>query len=149
MTPLALLISVFLASLLGGLLPFINTELIVLAAAAAAPSQLLLPLILIAATTQMVAKTVLYLGGRGLMRFPNRRLRFDAAVRNAKRLEHGGSVFLFVSAATGFPPFYLMSIASGAMKLPFGRFLVLGFIGRLVRFGAVMGAPHLIRTATQ
>jgi membrane protein YqaA with SNARE-associated domain len=145
MTPLALLISVFFACLLGGLVPFINTELIVLGAAAAAPTRLLVPLILIATTTQMVAKTVLYLGGRGLMRLPNRHRRFDTALRTAKRLEKGGSAFLFVSAATGFPPFYMMSIASGAIRLPFTRFFVLGFIGRLVRFGAVVGAPQLIR----
>lgn len=52
---------------------------------------------------------------------------------------------LFASAFTGFPPFYLTSIASGAVRLPFSRFLVIGFAGRLLRFGALVMVPQALK----
>ena len=52
---------------------------------------------------------------------------------------------LFASASTGFPPFYVVSVASGALHIQFRRFLLIGFLGRTIRFAIELDrheAPH-------
>ena len=44
---------------------------------------------------------------------------------------------IFVSALTGLPPFYAVSIAAGGLRLSLRRFLAAGFVGRAIRFGAL------------
>jgi membrane protein YqaA with SNARE-associated domain len=39
----------------------------------------------------------------------------------------------------------MVTVASGAVRFPLPRFLMWGFAGRLLRFTAVVYAPHLIR----
>jgi membrane protein YqaA with SNARE-associated domain len=146
MSALAICLSTFLGCLIGSFVPLVNTELVVLGAAAAAPPALLLPLILIAATTQMAAKSVLYFAGGGLLRVSWSR-RLSAALERGRGTQRSGSLFLFVSALTGFPPFYLVSIASGAMRVPFARFLIIGMAGRTIRFIAVVMLPHFLKSA--
>lgn len=147
MSPFALCFSVFGGCLLGSLVPLVNTELIVLSAAAAAPRSLLLPIVLIAATTQILAKSLLYLVGGGMLRLPHNRYttRVHDTLARAQQHRKVGSLALFASAATGFPPFYLTSIASGAVRIPFPQFVSIGFIGRLLRFSAIVLLPLAIK----
>ena len=148
MTALALCLSTLVGCLLGSFVPVINTEIIVLTAAASAPAHLLLPLILIASSAQMVAKCALYFAGSGLMRMPRGRLtrKVEAALLQAQSRRGASSAVLFASASTGFPPFYVMSVASGALHIGFKRFVILGFIGRTLRFTALVMVPYLIKT---
>ncbi|HEX6560079.1 MAG TPA: hypothetical protein VF021_11470 [Longimicrobiales bacterium] len=148
MTPLAILVSAFAGCFVGSLVPLVNTEVVVLAAAAAAPRSLLIPLVLVAAGTQMLAKALLYAAGAGLLRLPAGRLsrRLQPAVERASQLKGTSNTVLFVSATTGLPPFYLMSIAAGVLHLKFRKFMVIGFIGRVLRFSAVIAAPQLLHT---
>ena len=147
MGPSALLLATFGSCLVGSFLPVVNTEIVVLAAAAATPPQLIVPLILIAATSQMLAKAVLYHAGGGLLKLPRNRYTrgLHAAIDRGATMRNTGAALLFSSAAVGVPPFYLTSIASGAMRLPLRRFLFVGFIGRLLRFTALVLLPHVIR----
>ncbi|HUF50385.1 MAG TPA: hypothetical protein VMN60_06095 [Longimicrobiales bacterium] len=149
MSPHALLITTFGGCLVGSFVPLVNTELVVLAAAAAAPPQLIVPIILIATATQMLAKAVLYQLGGGLLRLPHNRYtqRFHAAVARGATMRNTGSALLFTSAIVGFPPFYLTTIASGALRLPLARFLIIGSVGRLLRFTALVLLPQLIKAA--
>ncbi len=145
---LALLLSTMVGCFVGSLVPVINTELIVLAAAAAAPPELAGVLVLIASATQMAAKSILYLAGAGLLHLPRGRMaeRLERALASAEAHQGASGTLLFTSASTGFPPFYVISVASGALRLDFWRFLLLGFLGRTVRFGVVVALPQLVKT---
>ena len=44
---------------------------------------------------------------------------------------------VLVSAVVGLPPFYVVSVAAGAMGLQFRRFVFVGTLGRLLHFAAV------------
>jgi membrane protein YqaA with SNARE-associated domain len=147
MTSLALCLSTLIGCLVGSFVPVINTEIIVLTAAASAPASMLLPLILIASSAQMVAKCALYFVGSGLLRLPRGRFasRIDAALAKAGSRRGSSSAVLFASATTGVPPFYVMSVASGALKVGFSRFVIVGFIGRTLRFSALVLIPYLIK----
>jgi membrane protein YqaA with SNARE-associated domain len=56
-----------------------------------------------------------------------------------------GFSLLFASALTSVPPFHLAAIASGIVRIPFVRFVLLCLAGRALRFGILAGAPLLLR----
>lgn len=56
-----------------------------------------------------------------------------------------GFGLLFASALTSVPPFHLAAIASGIVRIPFGRFVLLCVAGRALRFGILAGVPQLVR----
>jgi membrane protein YqaA with SNARE-associated domain len=147
MSPAAICASTFVACLIGSFIPLVNTELVVLSAVAIAPSSLTIPIVLIAVFTQMSAKSVLYGAGSGLLRIPNGRhtAKLHAALQRAQTWQKSGSLFLFASATTGFPPFYLTSVASGAIRVPFARFFAIGLLGRLLRFSALVFIPWVLK----
>lgn len=147
MSALALCFSTFAGCLIGSFIPLVNTELVVLGAAAVAPPGLTIPLILIASITQMMGKSVLYYAAAGLVTLPAGRWsdRLDRAIASAQRYTTGSTTLLFASATTGMPPFYLTSVASGALRLDFRRFFIVGLIGRTLRFSVIVMAPQVIR----
>jgi membrane protein YqaA with SNARE-associated domain len=147
MSDVVLLLSTFAGCLLGSFVPLVNTELVVLGAAAVAPAHLMVPLILVASLSQMIGKSCLYYAGAGLLRLPpgHWSAKLEKATAGAERFAAGSTTLLFASAATGFPPFYLTSVASGVVHLDFRRFLIVGLIGRTLRFTAVVLAPQIIR----
>lgn len=96
---------------------------------------------------QMVGKVLIYLAGAGAIRMPLRESHWERLGIARERLERSriGTVpFLFVSAATGWPPFYFVSLLAGVLRLGLGTFVVPGFLGRLVRFGVIAAFPHLL-----
>lgn len=124
---------------LGGVLPWISAEAVLLGAALALPPSLLPALVLSCALGQMVGKGGLY----GVMRWAPHRLpqrarrvlnRVEPLSRRPRLL--GGSVF--TGAAAGLPPFYLVTLASGLAGLPLATFALAGLGGCLVRYGALM-----------
>ncbi len=145
---LALILSTMVGCFIGSLVPVINTELIVLAAAAAAPPELAVALVLVASISQMAAKSLLYLAGTGLLRLPLGWMgrHVEQALAKAQAQQAASGTLLFTSASTGFPPFYVMSVASGALRIDFRRFLVVGFLGRTLRFAVLVAFPVVIKT---
>lgn len=143
---LELLLGLFAATAVSGIVPLVNAELLVLGAAAAVPAAGL-PLVAVVSTVgQMVTKGVLF----GLARWAPSRL--PARARRALEKpsaaveERGTAVgtLLFTSAATGVPPFYGVSLAAGAVGVGLGRFLLAGGLGRLVRFGVLAWLGHTV-----
>ena len=128
-----------------GLVPFVNAELYLLAASAAAPPELAIPLVLAATLGQMTAKAAMYGAGRGVVRLPGKRAKgwFEEAEAWAQTRPNTGGTLVLVSAASGFPPFYLTSIACGIIRYRFLPFFALGFLGRFIRFGAVVLFPQI------
>jgi membrane protein YqaA with SNARE-associated domain len=135
----------FALSVAGGLIPFINVEAWLVGVSAVCPDAALVPMVLAATFGQVAAKVLLYRAGGGARDWGRRR----AAPRLAameQRLERGasrGTGVVFASALTGFPPFYLVSLAAGVVRFRFPRFLVLAVVGRLVRFTLVFLLPRI------
>jgi membrane protein YqaA with SNARE-associated domain len=50
---------------------------------------------------------------------------------------------VFISSAVGIPPFYVITIFAGALRLQFGRFIAVGACGRILRFGVLVLVPQL------
>ncbi len=134
-------------TVVSAVVPWVNAELIVLSFPVLTQSPLeLTALVLVATAGQMTGKIAVYWTGRGAGKLPKKRTA-AAIERWRQRFERkpaSASGFVFLSSAVGIPPFYLMSLVAGALKLDFGRYFFFGTCGRLVRFGLVAFAPHLI-----
>lgn len=144
MATMALLGSLMAASLVSALVPVVNAEALIVAAAWAAPTEMAIAVAAIGALGQMVGKTVLFLGGRKAAEAASHgsaRTRAWADRLNGRPLL--ARVTLFAAALVGLPPFYLMAVAAGAASISLGAFLVIGAVGRFLRFYALARIPGL------
>jgi membrane protein YqaA with SNARE-associated domain len=149
LSTLALYAATFLMGLVSGTVPFvINLEIYLLGVAALskAPAPAIVGL---AAAGQMLAAYLLYLAGRGVLgaKFVRWKRR-EAAVKAFERYRAHSLALVAVSSITGIPPFYGVSLAAGTVRFPMARFLIVGTIGRVIRFTLVYLAPawlHLKR----
>lgn len=135
----ALLTSAFVMSIVSGLIPIVNAEVLVAGAAVAVPPGYVIPVIVVCSVGHMAAKAGLYAGARWLPeRLPAKaRDRLERASEKTRRLEQAGFTLVLVSAAVGIPPFYLITLAAGAMRMNFTWFIVVGLLGRGVRFAVI------------
>lgn len=140
----------FALTVVSAILPWVNAEVMVLALPTFAHSPLeLVMLVLVATAGQMTGKVVVYWSGRGAGNLPKGR-RAQAVERWRERFERrprSALGFVFLSSAVGIPPFYVMSLLAGAMRMGFGRFLFFGTCGRLVRFGILAFFPYVMMSA--
>jgi membrane protein YqaA with SNARE-associated domain len=141
MEPAYILWAAFGSCAISGVVPLVNAELVVGAAVLALPPQYRLPLVIVCAVGQMIAKAGIYAGSRWLPdRFiAGRAPTYDAAVAKLKRHRGIGRAVVFGSAFVGLPPFYIVSVACGALRYDATAFIVFGLLGRALRFGAVAG----------
>lgn len=135
----------FLFSLVGGIVPVFNIEVFLLSLATLSPQSEVLPVALAASLGQMAAKSILYLSGRGLVRLPFRVAndRIAAITGRLARAERGATTLVLASALTGIPPFYVVSVAAGVLRLRFARFFAVGCAGRFLRFALIVALPRL------
>jgi membrane protein YqaA with SNARE-associated domain len=141
----AVLLTTFAATAAGGFIPVFNTELYLLAVTAMTPAWMRLPLALMATVGQMTGKAIMYGAGRGMVNLPLGR-HAERLARVQRRLENARwpRLFLFWSAITGFPPFFIVSVLCGTVRFPFVTFILIGLAGRAIRFSIVVFFPHLI-----
>lgn len=139
-------VATFVYCVAAGLVPIVNAEIYLVAVAAAATPATLPWVVVMAAAGQMAAKLVLYYAGRGAVHLPIRRARasLDAVWARAERWR-SKDLFFFSSATTGLPPFYATAVLAGTLRYPLGRFVVLGLLGRAIRFGAIVALPPVAR----
>jgi membrane protein YqaA with SNARE-associated domain len=101
--------------------------------------------VLLASAGQMAGKCFLYWAGRGSCRFQSAGI--GRVVGSwTKRFEGSPSRLLalvFLSSAVGIPPFYVITILAGALRIKFGPFIGIGAFGRLVRFSLLVAIPQL------
>lgn len=146
-TALGFLAGSLVIGLVSGLVPVVNTEAYLLAVAAFAPRDRLLPVVVLTTLGQMIAKSLLYFAGSGAM---SPRLLGARAARLAEmknRLESaptGVAALVFASAAAGWPPFYLVSLAAGSLRYSLARFILVGGSGRLLRFAALVAVCRFL-----
>jgi membrane protein YqaA with SNARE-associated domain len=135
-----------LVAFVSGLVPFVSAEAYLVSVSALAPGAALGGVVAAATFGQMAAKVLLYLTGRGLLHVPLRRP--EACSGRVARLLASGegkaAALVFASAVSGIPPFYVVTLAAGALGFPLRRFVVLGVLGRLLRFAGVFLAPRLL-----
>jgi membrane protein YqaA with SNARE-associated domain len=135
------------------LVPLINIEAYLGVRAAVATVGGVWALALAAAAGQMAGKVVWYYLGASALSWGWVRRRVEKP-KNAARLElwrrrtqerPGLTGFLvFVSAFTGLPPFAILSVLAGQLRMSLTLFLVLGLVGRWLRFlGILVGAEWL------
>lgn len=139
--------STFLLCFVGGIVPVINSEIVLIGVSSIVNPSLLLPVAFVATLGQMAAKSLCYYSGQGLLRFSPARCEQGLQQLEARFAQWGKStdLLIFISALGGVPPFYLMPFAAGSLRLHFGRFFLNGFVGRLLRFAFVLAGPQLVK----
>lgn len=130
------------------LVPILNIEayLAALAAKGVAP---LWMLAIAAALGQMVGKVVYYYVGRSSLRWSwvHRKTetpRFQVTLerwraRVSDRPVYTGLV-LFASASAGLPPFAILAVIAGSLRVSLTLFITVGLVGRCLRFLAILYA---------
>ena len=130
------------------IIPLVNMELYVIFLGSVAPPPLL-PVLLITGTfSHMLGKSVMYAAGRAFDKLPPGALqrRVAAAREKVHDRPNLGAAVILTSAIVGLPPFYAMTVLCGAMRYNFLWFFAAGFLGRLLRFGALIFLPQLFRS---
>ena len=96
----------------------------------------------------MAGKLVVYSGGRAAPRVLSARHR--QSLERARPRMTGSRwaqyATVLVSGATRLPPFYGVTVLSGALGLPLAGYLLAGSIGRGVRFAGLVLLPQLVRS---
>ena len=157
-----LLLGTFCYCIGSALIPFLNAEAYITAVAAMAGHQLdtmlgLWVLALVAAGGQMVGKTIWYMAGRHALDWPwlarkTAKPKWQAALARWERRIGDrawvAALVLLVSATFGFPPFAILSMIAGQLRIPLPLFLVTGLVGRTLRFAGILGAASWITHLT-
>lgn len=109
-------------------------------------------LALAGAVGQVAGKMLSYLVGRGVLN--TRRLRSRAQGQWVERMtqveewcavhEWGPAAVTFVSAFSGLPPYALVAVLAGSLRMPWWLFAGVSMVGRFLRFWAVVSIPHLL-----
>jgi membrane protein YqaA with SNARE-associated domain len=147
MTGVWLYAGYFLLSVVSAVFPWVNTEILVLSMSALARTPLALVLVVLVGTAgQMAGKSVLYWTGRGTLHLRLRRITRAAESwhERLKKYRWGPYTLVFLSASVGIPPFYVMTVAAGALKIPFVPFVLLCSAGCILRFSLLVFVPRLV-----
>ena len=120
----------------GGILPWINGEVVVAGAALLTPRSGLPALVLACSASQMSAKLLLY----GVVRWVPERMPArarDVASRIEAFRERRGLLVaaIFSGSAIAIPPFYLVTLACGMLRVPLALFAIAGLGGTISRYG--------------
>jgi len=134
-------------AIVSAVVPWVNGELLMLSASPLAGSRLeICALVLAVSAGQMTGKAAAYWASRRSA--PSHPLRLRHAIERWRvRFEQRPSsalVITFVSALVGVPPLFVVSIAAGALKVTFGRFMAVGSAGRLLHFALVALAAEWV-----
>ena len=135
-------------AVISAVVPWVNAEVLMISAVPFAGSRSALAALVMAVSAgQMTGKALMYWVSRTSTRRRSPRLQ-SAIDRWQARLQQrprSALVVTFVSALVGVPPFYIVSVAAGALGVAFGRFLAVGAAGRLIHFTVVAFVPELLR----
>jgi membrane protein YqaA with SNARE-associated domain len=128
----------FVIGLVSSVIPVISAELFVATVVIATTQEPTRVIVLgtIVAVGQIAAKVPMYYGARGATRLahPAPDGRLSRARRWIDRWRGSPVALTFVSGLTGVPPFYAVALLAGMLELPFGGFLAVGLVGRIIRF---------------
>jgi membrane protein YqaA with SNARE-associated domain len=146
LTPVQLFATSFGVALVSGFIPLVNIEAYLITAMVVGGGPSWLPIVVACTLGQMLAKSLIYFSGLGLLRLPFKRhpRRLLEIEEWLRQREHHAGAALFISALVGFPPFYILSLLAGTLRIPFGLFLASGLPGRFLRFALFAWFPKLM-----
>src|SRR5262245_48662594 len=116
------------------IIPWVNAEAIVLSlpAFAGSPARLVV-LVLVASVGQMTGKCAIYWAGRATGRVASERV--DRAISRWRdrlgKYPSKAALLVLESSIVGMPPFYLITLVAGAVRMNFALYLAAGAVGRL------------------
>lgn len=141
-------LGLFGVSVASALLPLINVEAYLVGMAALTGSDAVWSLSLVGGVGQMVGKVVWYYLGANALRWRWVRRKVEKPKAQAKlelwrERTHDRPWFaaglVGVSAVSGFPPFAIIAVLAGQLRMNLTMFVVVGTVGRTLRFAAVLG----------
>jgi membrane protein YqaA with SNARE-associated domain len=144
-----------LVAVASALFPVVNIETYLGVRASVAEVHDIWLLGLVAALGQMVGKLAWYYAGASALRWgwirrkveqPRQRARLETWRARTRERPVLCGLLLFVSAAAGLPPFAVLAVLAGQLRLNLAMFLVLGLAGRWLRFVAVLGGAGWLST---
>jgi membrane protein YqaA with SNARE-associated domain len=143
-------VTLAVVSFVSAIFPVINAELAMVGLVAALPNPNVLPLVAVATGAQMIGKSMMYWVGRRGSRLASGRYaqamdRWEHRFRGSARRV---GLLVFVSSASGLPPFYLISTLAGTFRTSFSSFLLMGSAGRFLHFAALGLFPGAIKSLT-
>jgi uncharacterized membrane protein YdjX (TVP38/TMEM64 family) len=103
-------------------------------------------LVIAVSAGQMTGKALMFWVSRTStrLRSPFVQAAIDRWRRRMERRPGSALAVTFVSALVGVPPFFIVSMAAGALGVAFPRFLAVGAAGRLAHFAVVAFVPELL-----
>lgn len=142
---LTVLLGVAVACAAGGVVPWLPSEVALVGAAMLVPEHALPLLIVSGALGQMVAKCGIYALARWAPHRISARAQRLAAFANRYRGRTGVlGVTVFSGAFVAVPPFYLVTLASGILRVPFVLYALAGAAGTVLRYGVVVWAAAAV-----
>jgi membrane protein YqaA with SNARE-associated domain len=128
-------------AVVSALVPLLNAELLLVGLRLTTPAAAPL-LVVVVAVGQMIGKCALFLtagrAARGALAPKLARWGLDGRTRCV------GAPMLVASAAVGLPPFYLMAVAAPVLGIRLRTFALVGLVGRIIRFAAVLAVPAAV-----
>lgn len=141
-------LGLFGVSVVSALLPVVNVEAYLVGLTAINGSDAVWTLSVVGGVGQMIGKVVWYYLGSNALRWGWVRRKMEKPKAQAKldlwrARTHDRPWFaaglVLVSAVTGFPPFAVIAVLAGQLRMNLTMFVVVGTIGRTLRFAAVLG----------
>lgn len=140
--------SLLAIAFVSAMVPLVNIEAYLGLRAAVAEVDDVWLLGFVAAAGQMVGKVLWYFIGSSSLEWGWIKRRVEKPksqerlVRWRTRTEERpllAGALVFVSALTGFPPFAILSVLAGQLRMQLSLFVLLGLAGRWLRFSAILG----------
>jgi len=130
-----LLAGVFVGVLIAGFLPWPGAEAILIGAALLVAPQSLIPLVAVSTAAQMLAKTSLYAVARWAPKYlPQKAREFIDQAEKYKERRKTMAIILLASSSLSVPPFFVITIASGTLRVPFAIYIGAGVGGIVSRY---------------
>ena len=135
-------------SVASALFPLINIEVYMIGLAAVSTSNHVWLLAAVGGAGQMLGKTVWYYLGANALRWgwvrkkvetPKAQAKLELWQRRTRERPAAGAMLLFASGFSGFPPFAIVAVLAGQLRMNLVIFLAVGFVSRTLRFAAFLG----------
>ena len=141
-----LYVGTVLIGFVSGLIPLINMEVFLLIISPTVSKSTWVPVSILSAVSQMLAKSLVFFAGRGIINLSvnKHRKKIKAVHRKFLAWKKRTDILIFVSAFIGIPPLYIVSFVAGTVKLNFASFFIIGLIGRILRFGLILYFPRVV-----
>jgi membrane protein YqaA with SNARE-associated domain len=148
------LLATFGVAVASALFPLINIEAYIAGVSALGDSSGVWTLSVVAAAGQAIGKVFWYEIGRTSMNWryikkkmesPRWQLQYKRWTERIDDRPWVGMALLFFSATLGFPPLAIMAVLAGQLRFHRFWFYLTTFVGRALRFAAVLGGVGLLK----